>query len=92
MLIYSNLNAEVIVFTNFAIIKEAFCHDFAINLIGLILKTALTFCGKIVAISNVFYSSEAKNEAKGMISPPALALSRDAIYSALLSSGITVHG
>jgi hypothetical protein len=39
-----------------------------------------------------FYSSEDKNEAKGTISPPALALSNDAIYSAVLSSGITVHG
>ena len=46
--IYSNLNAEVITFTNFTIIKEVLYHDSAINLIGAVfLKTTLAFCGKI---------------------------------------------
>ena len=35
---------------------------------------------------------EAIKAVKGIMSPPALALSRAAIYSALRSRGITVHG
>jgi len=38
------------------------------------------------------YSSDAKNVAKGVMSPPALAASNAAIYSARLSSGTTTQG